>query len=213
MSSKHSLLARLKHTGVLKSPDSIAAFEAIDRKDFVPETMRHTAYADDALPIGLGQTISQPWTVFFMLKLLAPEKGERVLDVGSGSGFTTALLAHIVGPQGRVIGTEIVPELVAFGKENLHKYSFPNAEIREAGPTLGAPENAPFDKILVSASARSVPQPLIDQLKAGGRMVFPIGEEVWKVDKILGGTIETERYGRFLFVPLIEKTADERHSP
>ena len=196
------LAVDLIEKGVLQTPHIIRAFEAIDRKDFVPEDLQSSAYSDVPLPIGHGQTISQPYTVAFMLELLQPEPGQRVLDVGSGSGWTTALLARIVGPHGIVVGTEIVSELALYGESNLRKYSFPNADIRLTA-SLGAPEDAPFDRILVSAAAREVPQPLIDQLNSPGIMAMPAGNAIYRIKKDAAERLETERYEGFAFVPLI----------
>lgn len=204
MESLSSLVNHLKETGVLYSPSIIKAFEKIDRKYFVPEELQNLSYEDEALPIGWGQTISQPFTIAFMLELLSPRGGDKILDVGSGSGFTTALLSGIAGFGGRVIGTEIVPELVALGKKNLARFNFTNAEIRQAGNILGLFEEAPYDKILVSASAKSMPEPLINQLKSGGIMVIPVGDDIWKIEKKSDGNTRTQKHSGFAFVPLIE---------
>lgn len=171
----------------------------VDRKDFVLKEYESEAYEDYPLPIGFGQTISQPSTVFFMLKLLNPKKGEKILDVGSGSGWTTALLAEAVGEKGKVFGIEKIPELVEFGKNNISKYNFNNVQILEAGKELGLSKEAPFDKILVSASAKEIPQELMDQLKDKGIMVIPVGNDILKIQK--KGKIE--KYEGFVFVPLI----------
>ncbi|KKU81316.1 MAG: Protein-L-isoaspartate(D-aspartate)O-methyltrans ferase [Parcubacteria group bacterium GW2011_GWA1_47_8] len=203
MNTLASLIEHLKDTGVLKTPAIIRAFEHIDRKYFVSEELRSLAYADEALPIGMGQTISQPFTVAFMLELLSAQKGDYVLDVGSGSGFTTALLADIIGEKGRVIGVEIVPALVSMGKENLARYHFAHAEIKKTGEMLGSPADAPFDKILVSAAAEQIPLSLVGQLKVGGRMVIPVGNDILKIEKNADGSIATEKHSGFVFVPLI----------
>lgn len=205
MESLASLIAHLKNSGVLYNPELIRAFEKIDRKYFVPEKLQNLVYLDEALPIGEGQTISQPFTVAFMLELLSPRQGNRVLDVGSGSGYTTALLAEIVGTRGQVVGVEIVPELVDMGKKNLAKYHFSNAEIRKTNGTLGIPEEAPYDRILVSASATKIPKPLLNQLKVGGRMVLSINNKICKIEKKGVHDIEIEKHPGFIFVPLIEK--------
>ncbi len=197
------LINELKGEGVLKNANVLRAFMAIDRKGFVPEELASEAYGNYPLPIGFGQTISQPFTVAFMLDLLEPKPGEKILDVGSGSGWTTALLAQSVGEKGTVCGMEIIPELVLFGQTNLAKYKFPNASIRKAGPRFGLPNEAPFDKILVSASGQSYPKELIEQLKIGGTLVIPIKGSVWKIKKVSPEKIETEKYEGFAFVPLI----------
>jgi protein-L-isoaspartate(D-aspartate) O-methyltransferase len=193
----------------LKTRSIISAFRRTDRQKFVhPETAAE-AYGDYPLPIGFGQTISQPYTVAFMLELLAPRPGEKILDVGSGSGWTTALLAHLVGEKGRVFGVEIVPELVAFGQENLKKCKLPQAEVRPAGKTFGLPEEAPFDRILVSAaSSKTVPPELLAQLKTGGTMVIPLGNSIMRLRKTAAGKTEVEEFPGFVFVPLVsgEKT-------
>ncbi len=132
MRSNKELVEHLIKRGVLKTPKIIEAFKKIDRKDFVKEEFLEEAYFDTPLPIGFGQTISQPYTVAFMLELLEPKEGDTVLDIGSGSGWTTALLAYIVGNKGKVIGVERIKELVEFGKKNLAKYKFKNAHIELA---------------------------------------------------------------------------------
>ena len=151
--TNEELIQGLKNDGVLKTKAIEEAFRAVDRARFAGEDSRPVAYMDTALPIGEGQTISQPTVVALCLEWLSVRPGDRVLDVGSGSGWTTALLAHLVGLVGSVIGVERIPELVAFGSKNLGAYAFLQAHIEQAGPELGKPEAAPFDRILVSASA------------------------------------------------------------
>ena len=181
------------------------AFRAVARDDFLRPDDHSKAGVDAPIAIGCGQTNSQPRTVFAMFELLDVQPGHRVLDVGSGSGWTAALLAHIVGPTGIVIGTELEPELVAFGSANLAKYDFPWASIRQAEPgTLGAPDDAPFDRILVSAEARSLPQPLVDQLAVGGTMVIPVGARMTRVEKHGPDRqdVSVTTHGLYSFVPL-----------
>lgn len=203
MNDQRTLIKELIRIGVLRTPSIIVAFEHVDRKDFVPLERRVFSYQDDALAIGYGQTISQPLTVVFMLELLAPQKGEKILDLGSGSGWTTALLADVVGPSGMVAGVERIPELVTFGKENLAKYNYGQAKIAKAGDELGFSEEAPFDRILVSAAAAKLPRPLVDQLKVGGVMVIPVGNAIQKVTKLSGEEVAIETYEGFEFVPLL----------
>jgi protein-L-isoaspartate(D-aspartate) O-methyltransferase len=164
--------------------------------------MRERAYEDAPLAIGYLQTISQPYTVAFMLELLKPEAGNKVLDVGAGSGWTTALLAHIVGTEGSVLGLERVDELIAFGSENLKKLNVAQARIERAGTELGAPQEALFDRILVSAAARSFPHELLTQLKEGGIIVLPVRDAIWKVVRVEHQPV-IERFEGFAFVPLI----------
>lgn len=195
------MVAYLVKNGYLKTNNIIKAFEKIDRKDFVLPEYQSETYDDYPLPIGFGQTISQPSTVAFMIELLRPKKGDNILDVGSGSGWTTALLAEISGGSGIVWGVELMPQLAEFGRGNLKKYGFKNAEIILADGKLGLPAKAPFDKILVSAFAYDLPQFLVQQLKPGGTIVLPIGSSVWKIDKNKKGIIKQEFEG-YAFVPL-----------
>jgi len=197
------LIDYLIASGVLKTPDIIRAFKKINRKDFILAADKDNPYGDYPLSIGYSQTISQPTTVVFMLELLQPRTGEKVLDVGSGSGWTTALIAEIIGQSGRVYGVEKVPELVEFGKNNLKRYDFSQAEILSASGKLGLPPKSPFDKILVSATANDLPQELIDQLKIGGRLVIPINNSIWQIDKISAQKIKQQEFPGFVFVPLV----------
>ena len=199
-----TLIARLEDdTGVLKSAPIKAALRAVPRARCIRARYLSEAYEDYPVPVGFGQTISQPTTVVFMLELLQAHKGDRVLEVGSGSGWVTALLAHLVGAQGKVYGVELVPELVAFGRKNLKKYALPNATIAQAGAVLGLPGEAPFDRILVSASAQELPGELVQQLKDGGTLVIPIGDTIYHIEKREGGEIKKTPYPGFAFVPLI----------
>ena len=194
--------------GWLKTPRIIEAFQKIKRVDFLPEDMKDLAELNEALPIGYGQTISQPLVVAFMLEQLTPEEGEKILDVGSGSGWTSALLGEIVGPEGKVIAIDIVPELVEFGEKNVAKYDFIKSGIAEficADGSKGYQKEAPFDKILASASAAKLPSAWQEQLKTGGRIVTPIGSSIWLFIKKSEKEFEEIEYPGFAFVPLITK--------
>jgi len=200
--TNETLVAYLKDTGAITSAAVEDAFRAIHRARFVTEESKASAYLDTALPIGEGQTISQPTVVAFCLESLGVQPGDRVLDVGSGSGWTTALLAHMVGPAGSVVGVDRIPELVAFGSKNLSVYGFPQAHIEQSGRELGKPEAAPFDRILVSASADVVPDVLMQQLKDGGRMVISVRNAICVVDRT-NDHFKTVCHEGYAFVPLI----------
>ena len=179
-----------------------AAFDATPRAGFLPGRARNRARLDGPIPIGHGQTNSQPRTVADMLRLLEVRPGGRVLDVGSGSGWTTALLAHLTGPSGRVLGLEIEPDLVVFGTANLARSDRSWARIEAADPdVLGRPEEAPYDRILVSANALELPGSLVDQLAADGRMVIPVASRMLLVKATPGGPVVSE-HGSYRFVPL-----------
>lgn len=203
MKDNEALVEHLQKTGVLKTPRIISAFRAVDRADFIRSQDAGEAYGDYPLSIGHAATISQPTTVAMMLEWLAPQEGDKVLDIGSGSCWTTVLLAHIVGEDGVVWGVEIVPELVAFGNENLKKYSFPSAYNMQAEKNIfGLAKEAPFTRILVSASAERMPKELFDQLAPGGVMVVPVRSSLWVVEKREDGTIEQTEHPGFAFVLL-----------
>lgn len=202
------LVNKLISDGYLKTDVIIDAFWEINRIDFVPKEFESVADANVALPIGYGQTISQPLTVAIMMELLDPRKGNRVLDVGSGSGWTTALLSCIVGNEGKVIALEIKKELVKFGKENVDKYKFIEngiAEFYEADGSDGFSKEAPYDRIIVSASAECVPNALKEQLKVGGKMVIPVQNSLWYLEKKGSNEFYKEEFRGFAFVPLITK--------
>ncbi len=179
-----------------------AAFVAYPRSGFLPRSQRRSAAFDGPLAIGHGQTNSQPRTVDAMLRLLGVERGHRVLDVGSGSGWSTALLAHLTGNTGEVLGVEIEPGLVKFGRDNLAATHQPWASIERAAPgVLGLPDRSPYDRILVSAEPRTLPDQLVAQLVVGGRMVIPVSGTMLVVVRGESG-VEVSEHGGYRFVPL-----------
>ena len=198
-----ALVDMLIEQGTLRSPEIINAFRSIDRADFVPAESKPYAHMDKPIHIGYQQTISQPTTVAFMLELLGPHRGERILDIGSGSGWTTALLGHIVGSDGYVLGLERIEELVAFGKATTAIYDMPRIEIKKAGATLGDQKSAPFDHILVSASAREFPKELLSQVREKGTIVLPVRDAIWRIKRVNHEPL-IEKYDGYIFVPLIK---------
>jgi protein-L-isoaspartate(D-aspartate) O-methyltransferase len=199
MPEKEELLARLKTEGF--SFDIINAFRQVERADFVPGPYRAEAYDNKPLPIGYGQTISQPSTIAFMLEKLEPKDGLKILEVGSGSGYVLSLLDKIVD-NAELYGAERVEELVHNSRYTLAAKN--NIHIHHTPETLGLPEQAPFDRILVSAAAENaLPQELVEQLKEGGVIVCPVRHSIIKVKKRKGGETTWEEFPGFAFVPLV----------
>ena len=168
--------------------------------------MEDLAQLNEALPIGYGQTISQPLVVAFMIELLEPKEGEKILDVGSGSGWTTALLAELVGEMGKVVAVELIPELKTFGESNVGKYDFIKRGIAQficGDGSKGCEKQAPFDKILASASAKEIPNAWKEQLKIGGRIVAPVQSSVLLLIKKGEDEFQEFENPGFAFVPLI----------
>jgi protein-L-isoaspartate(D-aspartate) O-methyltransferase len=217
MDAKEQLLQELIIGGYLKTPRVVDAFRAIARADFVLSENRREAYENYPLPIGFGQTISQPLTVAFMLELLEPQEGERVLDIGAGSGWTMALLAHIVSEKsqisnlkspnfGKVIASERIEELCEYAKRNIEKYGFISSGVVELhcqDATAAIPDGR-YDKIIAAAAAlKDIPEAWRRALKIGGRIVAPIGGSIWRFTKQSETKWKEEEFPGFAFVPLV----------
>jgi protein-L-isoaspartate(D-aspartate) O-methyltransferase len=199
MSDKETLLEQLQQEG--SSEEVIKAFAKVDRTNFIPGPYKEEAYRNVALPIGYDQTVSQPSTIAFMLDKLDLRGGQKILEVGAGSGYVLALIEELV-KDGEIYGTERVSELVDMAQNRLKHFS--NIQIFHTPTELGLAEHAPFDRILVSAAASgNIPQKLIDQLREGGVMVCPVDHSIIRVEKSEGGHIAAENYPGFAFVPLI----------
>jgi protein-L-isoaspartate(D-aspartate) O-methyltransferase len=184
-------------------PAVLDAMLAVPRHEFVPQNVRADAYADRPLPIGYGQTISQPYIVALMSDLAQVEPGQRVLEIGTGSGYQAAILAAL-GAEVRTI--EIVPELADTAAARLEQLGYDAVEVRQGDGYYGWPEDAPFDSILVTAAAGSIPPPLIQQLRPGGRMIIPVGppfmtQQLTLVEKDATGAVRTQALLPVSFVP------------
>ncbi|MBE1877577.1 protein-L-isoaspartate O-methyltransferase family protein [Myceligenerans pegani] len=186
--------------------DAVArAMQAVPRTGFLPHSQRPFAGADHPLPIGQGQTSSQPSTVADMLRLLRVPRRARVLDIGAGSGWTTALLAHLTGPDGEVLGVERHARLAEWGAENVAATGMGWARVEPARPgMLGAPRPDGWDRILVSATANRLPRELVDQLAPGGLMVIPVRGRMLLVERHANGDVRVSEHGGYRFVPLVE---------
>ncbi|OGI14922.1 MAG: protein-L-isoaspartate O-methyltransferase [Candidatus Moranbacteria bacterium RIFCSPHIGHO2_12_FULL_54_9] len=203
------LVELLIRNGYLKSEPIIRAFNEITRADFVPPEFEQQAEADIPLPIGYGQAISQPTTVAIMFELLDPHPGQRILDVGSGSGWTSALLGNIVGSEGKVAAIELLPELHEMTKRNVEKFGLMSSGIVECVIGDGHQGYAPlqpYDRILVSAAADEVPQALKDQLVVGGKIVIPVHNHLTYLEKRGEKDFYKEEFPGFVFVPLVQKS-------
>ena len=181
------------------------AFRAVPREAFISAEYAHLAYGDHPLPIEAGQTISQPYIAALMIEAAEIEPGDKVLEVGSGSGYAAAVISRIAG---EVVGIERQRDLVEVARERLERLGYSNVRIVEGDGTRGCPAEAPFDAILAAASGSHIPAPLVDQLKPGGTIVMPVGSPGWvqklvKATKRDDGTLQQADLGGVRFVPLI----------
>lgn len=206
------LVNKLIQGGYLKTPEIIEAFLKVDRVFFVPEELKESAYEDRPLPINDGQSISQPLVVAFILEHLSPKKGDRVLDIGTGSGWVAAILAEIVGSTGKVITIERLSEVYKKAKENISKIEDINDGRLQAilGDATSVVGNEIFDKIVSGAQGEEIPKLWQDALAIHGRMVVPVKGSILVADKISTNKFESQEYFGFNFTPLIsdKKTND-----
>ncbi|HIK01642.1 TPA: protein-L-isoaspartate(D-aspartate) O-methyltransferase [archaeon] len=203
---KKDLIRYWKNYGVIRDKGLLQAFEDVPRENFVPEKFADQAYIDSPLPIAGGQTISQPSAVMVMTEQLKVKTGQKILEVGTGSGYQAAILSKLVGSKGRVVSTEIVPELVDFARKNLERSGIENVEVIEHDGSLGYEKEAPYDRIIITAACPKIPEPLIKQLKNGGILLGPVGpifrgQEMIRITK-KADELKEEILGEFLFVPL-----------
>lgn len=200
--ARQRLVETLRDKGI-KDLAVLRAFEMTPRHQFVPTGLRHRAYQDAPLPIGNGQTISQPWVHARYLELLHLTGKEKVLEIGTGSGYQTVLLAHLTA---QVFSIERIPALMQQAKENIQRAGVSNVVLLVGDGTIGWSAYAPYDAILVGAGSPTIPQPLLDQLAEGGRLLIPIGnmdEQKLVVAERKGGKIEMRDEAAVRFVPLI----------
>ncbi|MFH1955950.1 MAG: protein-L-isoaspartate(D-aspartate) O-methyltransferase [Patescibacteria group bacterium] len=199
---KQMVEEQLKSRGI-KDAGVLDAFLKIPREIFVPQSFNSQAYADSPIPIGEGQTISQPYTVAFMTELLELKGEETVLEVGAGSGYAAAILGKLCKT---VYTVEVLPILAIKARERLKRLNISNVTVIISDGGVGLKDKAPFDAITVTAAAPKIPSALINQLKIGGRLVVPVGnnvsQQMIKVVKTEEGA-KTENYGTFRFVPLV----------
>jgi protein-L-isoaspartate(D-aspartate) O-methyltransferase len=199
------MVARQLAARGIGDPRVLNAMRTVPREAFVPEFLRESAYHDSPLPIGLGQTISQPHVVAFMIEALDLKGGEKVLEIGAGSGYAAAVLGQIAG---QVYAIERIRELADRARETLGALGYGNVQIRHGDGTRGWPEEAPFDAIAVAAAAREVPEPLKQQLKEGGRVIIPIGrnalfQKLMRITRVSQSEYAEEDLIAVRFVPLI----------
>ena len=201
--NKTQLLQSLKQKGF--SEQILNAFESVKREDFIPQELKSNAYEDIPLPIGKGQTISQPYTIAMMLSLLSLQKSQKVLEIGSGCGYVLALISKIVGDNGKIFGIEIIKELAEKSKENLK--NFKNIKVFSKSGMFGLKEKSPFSNILISAACEKIPDSLASQLKNKGIIVAPVGpkyeQSLIAYQKINNKLIIQKQIPGFIFVPFV----------
>ncbi len=204
MNQKQFLLESLKQKGFSK--EILQVFSKVKREDFIPDKIKEYAYEDISLPIGDSQTISQPYTIAMMFSLLELKKGQKILEIGSGCGYVLALLSEIVGKKGEIYGVEIIKELAEKSKRNLKEYK--NIKVYNKNGRFGLKEKVLFDRILISARSREIPEKLVSQLKNNGIIVAPLGnsyvQSLTSFKKIKGKLKLKKEIQGFVFVPLVE---------
>jgi protein-L-isoaspartate(D-aspartate) O-methyltransferase len=210
---REALVAELEREGI-RDPSVLAAMRAVERHRFVPEDLRDASYANHPLPIGEGQTISQPYIVAYMSELAAVRPGDRVLEIGTGSGYQLAVLAELLNlgpraptgaPRGTLCSVEILPGLSARAGRALAAAGYRDVELAVGDGSRGWPERAPFDAIVVTAAPARVPEPLREQLAVGGRLVIPVGEGIQYIELVsrrADGSFRAERLLPVRFVPM-----------
>ncbi len=208
MEHKNELL-RFWKTYYHFSESEIDAFSQVDRANFIPKTLKSKAYEDNPLPLLRGKTISQPTTVMIMTHALKVKPGMNVFEVGAGSGYQAAIISRLVGSFGKVISTEVIPELVVFAKNNLKAADIGNVSVFEQDGSVGFEGEAPFDRIILTCASKEFPIELLKQLKPGGIILGPVGtkeeQELIRGTKDSNGVIQLEFLGQFVFTHMYGK--------
>jgi len=200
------LVEHLISVGALKTPRIIEAFKKTPRHLFVREEYFSHAYDDIPLPTYENQTISQPYTVAIMTEALNPRPGNKILEIGSGSGYQAALLARCVDSKGKVITVELEAKLVEFSKKNLKKAKVKNVKLVKWDGKKGYGKEAPYDRCIITAACPEIPKPVLNQTKVGGKIIAPVndswGQKMLLLDKVSEKEFKTKDLGSFIFVPL-----------
>lgn len=196
--------------GYLIKPEIVKAFKKVPRHEFVPPSMKDSSYVDQPLPIGHGQTISAPSMIAIMMESLDLAPGQRVLEIGAGSGYNAAVIAEVIGRRGEIVTIERIAELAEFAETNLKKTGYGWVKVVVGDGTCGYEEGAPWDRIMVTACAPELPKPLVEQLKVGGKLGAPVGQhymfQTWVVVEKRGeNELKIEERGGCSFVPLVGK--------
>ncbi|KXA92537.1 protein-L-isoaspartate O-methyltransferase [candidate division MSBL1 archaeon SCGC-AAA259E17] len=205
---REEMVQSLKRRAYLKSPEVIRAFQNVPREEFVPSRMKEEAYADRPLPIGQGQTISAPSMIAIMLEALEVKKENKILEIGTGSGYNAALLAELAGEEGEVYTIERLESVSKTGRKNLERTGYDRVEVVVGDGTRGYQEEAPWDRILVTACAPEISEPFVNQTETGGRIAVPVGSHYMSqtlliVEKTGENETEVQRHGGCAFVPLV----------
>jgi len=205
--SRSQLVDSLMRRGYVVSAEVERAMRRVPREDFIPEDLRPEAYVDTPLPIGEGQTISAPHMVAIMVEKLDLEPGQKVLEIGAGSGYHAAVCAEIVGPEGHIYTVERVAPLASWAEQNLKRTGYADIVTVVFGDgSRGLPEHAPYERIFVACGAPDIPSPLTEQLADGGKMLVPVGgrfyQDLIKIER-RGSKLRKESHGGCVFVPLV----------
>jgi protein-L-isoaspartate(D-aspartate) O-methyltransferase len=209
---RENLLKKLKKEGRIYSEVVENAFLKIPRELFVSNNQKHFSYIDSPLDIGFHQTISAPHMVAIMVEAMDIREGQKILEIGTGSGYHAAIVSSIVGKKGYIYSIERIKSLAEIAKNNLQKAGIENVKVIVGDGSIGLEQNAPFDHIYVTCGAPFIPQPLIKQLRVGGSLLIPVGDRICELQKIIkkNGDIEIQHLGACAFVPLIGKHGYEQ---